>query len=134
MNGHNAVGIETGWHLEQVPKTAQQKARGDHEHQGERQFTDNQNLAGARAPMRSACPASFLPKRTDQIDTAHKPGGSKPKDGSGCDGDGHGKDQYAPANPYVVEVREALRNKPQQEMLGTEENGETSESAKQEEQ
>ena len=49
LNGHHAVRIETGLHLEQVPETAQQKARGDHEHQGERQFTDDQYLAGARA-------------------------------------------------------------------------------------
>ena len=48
LNGHDAVRIETGLHLEQVPETAQQKARGDHEHQRERQFTDDQNLAGAR--------------------------------------------------------------------------------------
>ncbi len=49
LNGHHAVRIEAGLHLEQVPKTAQQKAGGDHEHQGERQFTDDQNLAGARS-------------------------------------------------------------------------------------
>ena len=49
LNGHDAVRIETGLHLEQVPETAQQKAGGDHEHEGERQFTDDQNLAGARA-------------------------------------------------------------------------------------
>src|SRR6202044_3025938 len=51
LNGHNAVRIETGLHLEQIPKAAQQKTRGDHEHQGERQFTDDENLAGTRASM-----------------------------------------------------------------------------------
>ena len=30
LNGYDAVRIETGLHLEQVPETAQQKARGDH--------------------------------------------------------------------------------------------------------
>ena len=49
LNGHDAVRIEAGLHRKQVPETAQQKARGDHQHQGERQFTDDQNLAGARA-------------------------------------------------------------------------------------
>src|ERR1700728_3266295 len=49
LNGHDAVRIETGLHLEQVPETAQQKAGGDHEHEGERQSTDDQNLASARA-------------------------------------------------------------------------------------
>src|SRR6202046_3228760 len=134
LNGHDAVRIETGLHLEQVPKTAQQKARGDHEHGRERQFTDDQDLAGTRAFPCAAGAASFLPERTDQIDTAHEPRGNKPEDGSGCDRDGHSKYQHSPSNRDIVEVREALRNKPQQEMLGTEENGKTSDSAKQEEQ
>src|SRR5882757_8528840 len=49
LNGYDAVRIETGLHLEQVPETAQQKTRGDHEHERERQFTDDQNLARAGA-------------------------------------------------------------------------------------
>src|ERR1700723_2209199 len=134
LNRHDAVRIETGVHLEQVPKTAQQKARGDHEHERERQFTDDQDLAGTRAFPCAAGAASFPPERTDQIDTAYEPGGSKPEDGSGCDRDGHSKQQHAPSNRDIVEVWEALRNKPQQEMLGAEENGKTSDSAKQEEQ
>src|SRR6202522_2006284 len=60
LKGHNAVRIETGLHLEQVPKTTQQKARGDHEHEGERQFTDDQYLAGARGVPRAAGAAPFL--------------------------------------------------------------------------
>src|SRR6202050_1799593 len=72
LNGHDAVRIETGLHLEQVPKTAQQKARGDHEDERERQFTDDQDLADARAFPCAARAASFLPERTDQIDTAYE--------------------------------------------------------------
>src|ERR1700733_22354 len=134
LNGHDAGRIETGLHLEQVPKTAQQKARGDHEHERERQFTDDQGLAGARAFPCAAGAASFLPECTDQIDTAHEPRGSKPEDSSGCDRDGHRKHQHAPANRDIVEVWQALGNKAQQEMLSAEENGKTSHSAKQEEQ
>src|ERR1700722_15215198 len=134
LKGHNAVRIETGLHLEQVPKTTQQKARGDHEHEREPQFTDDQNLAGARPFRGSLGSPSFLPERTEQIRTAHKPGGSKPEDCSGCDGDGHSKRQHAPADRYVIEVGEALRNKPQQEMLGAEQNGKPGDSAQQEEQ
>src|ERR1700733_9059210 len=104
------------------------------QHERERQFTDDQHLAGTRAFPCAAGAASFLPERTDQIDTAHEPRGSKPEDGSGCDRDGHSKLQHAPSNRDIVEVREAFRNQPQQEMLGAEENGKTSDSAKQEEQ
>src|SRR5258708_34155823 len=43
LNGHDAVGIETWLHLEQVPETAQQKARGDQEHERKRQLTNDQN-------------------------------------------------------------------------------------------
>ena len=68
LNGHDAVRIEAGLHLEQVPETAQQKARGDHQHQRERQFTDDQNLAGARAFRGTLGAASFLPERTGQIE------------------------------------------------------------------
>jgi uncharacterized protein YeaC (DUF1315 family) len=81
----------------------------------------------------SSTPGRVRLKRTDQIDTAHKPGGSKPEDSSGYDGDGHSKHQHAPSNRNVV-VWKALRNKPQEEMLGAEENGKTSAAAKQEEQ
>ncbi len=75
-----------------------------------------------------------LPERTDQIDAAHKPGGSEPKDDSGYDRDGYGKHQYAPVDRYVVYVRQALGNHPQQEFSGEEENRDASNSAKQEEQ
>ena len=50
------------------------------------------------------------------------------------DGDGDGKRQHAPADRYVIEVRQAFGNKLQQEFPGAEENGETGDAAQQEEQ
>ena len=77
------VRIEAGLHLEQVPETAQQKAGGDHQHQGEGQFTNHQNMARARALPGTAGATTFLPERRRQIDAAREPRGSKPEDGSG---------------------------------------------------
>src|SRR5437868_442426 len=134
LNGDNAFRIEAGGHLIQVPKTSQQKTRGDHKHQRERQFTDDQNLAGARAFPGTFVAAPFLLQRTDQVDSAHKPGGSKPEDRSGRDAERHSKHQHAPTNRDIVNVRQAFRNKPQQVTLSAEKNGKASDSAKQEEQ
>ena len=118
LNRHHAIGIEPRLHLEQIPETAQQQARGDHEHQRERQFTDDQNLTGARAFLGSCEPRPSC--RSVPIKSARliSQAGASAEDGSGRDGDSHRKRQHAPADDFV-QVREALGNKPQQECLAS---------------
>src|SRR5580658_9161989 len=91
-------------------------------------------MAEARALPGTAGATTFLPERRGQIQPACEPRGSKPEDGSGGDRDDDGKRQHAPVDGYVIEARQALGNKLQQEFTGEEENGETGDAAKHEEQ
>src|SRR5277367_547002 len=91
-------------------------------------------MAQARALPGTVGATTFLPERRVQIEAAHEPRRSKPEDGSGGDGDDDGKRQHAPTNGYVTEMRQAFRNKLQQEFPGAEQNRETSDAAKHEEQ
>src|SRR5580698_10715748 len=91
-------------------------------------------MAQARAPPGTVGATTFLPQRRGQIEAAREPRGGKAEDGSGGDGDDDGKRQYAPADGYVIEARQAFGNKLQQEFAGAEENRETGDAAKHEEQ
>src|SRR5580704_5102081 len=91
-------------------------------------------MAQARALPGTARATTFLPERRGQIEAAGEPRGGKPEDGSGGDGDDDGKREYAPADGYVIEARQAFGNKLQQEFLGDEENRKTGDAAKHEEQ
>src|ERR1700677_1473944 len=91
-------------------------------------------MAQARALPGTVGATTFLPERRGQVEAAHEPRRSEPEDGSGGDGDGDGKRQHTPADGYVIEARQAFRNKLQQEFPGAEENRETSDAAKHEEQ
>src|SRR5271154_3866846 len=91
-------------------------------------------MAQPRAPPGTVGATTFLPERRRQIKAACEPRGSKPEDGSGGDGDDDGKQQHAPADGYVIEARQAFRNKLQQEFPGAEEYRETGDAAKHEEQ
>ena len=53
-----------------------------------------------------------------RVKTACQPRGGKPEDGPGGDRDEDGKRQHAPANGYVIEARQAFRNKLQQKLTG----------------
>src|SRR5207248_290976 len=77
---------------------------------------------------------SFPPECTDQIEAAHEPRRSEPKDGSGYDRNGQSEPQHTPVNRYLVHVREGLGNQVQQELLGEEQNRKTGDPAEQEEQ
>jgi len=58
--------------------------------------------ARASVPRELLETASFLPKRTDQIEAAHEPRGeASPKDGSGCDRDGQ---ERTPSTPPVGSI------------------------------
>src|ERR1700719_5349260 len=91
-------------------------------------------MAQARAPPGTVGATTFLPERRRQIKAACEPRGGKPEDGSGGDRDDDGKRQHAPADGYVIEMRQAFGNELQQEFPGAEQNRETSDAAKHEEQ
>src|SRR3984893_18560598 len=91
-------------------------------------------MAQARAPPGTVGATAFLPERRGQIEAAGEPRGGKPEDGSGGDRDDDGKRQYAPADGYVIEARQAFGNKLQQEFPGAKENSKSADAAKYEEQ
>jgi hypothetical protein len=47
-HGHYVLRIESELHLEQIVEAAQQKAGGNHEHQGERELGNDEQTARAR--------------------------------------------------------------------------------------
>src|SRR5579863_3770757 len=91
-------------------------------------------MAQARAPPGTVGATTFLPERRGQIEAACQPRGGKPEDGSGGDGDDDGKRQHAPTDGYVIEARQAFRNKLQQEFPCAKENSKSADAAKHEEQ
>src|SRR5580692_8736382 len=92
-------------------------------------------MAQARALPGTVGATTFLPERRRQIiKAACEPRGGQPEDGSGGDRDDDSKGQHAPTDGYVIEARQAFRNKLQQKFPGAEENSKSADAAKYEEQ
>ena len=123
--------IESQPHLEQIPKTAQQQARGDHQHQRQREFRDHQHPARSRLLRGARRSAPFQPERMRQIQPACLPRGSQAEDDAGGHRGGQGEQQNGPVDRYVVEPRQAFRNHAQQESFRAEQNRQTSRSTQQ---
>src|SRR5262249_44957479 len=121
----DAVGIEAGLHSVEIPKAAQQKSRGDHEHKRQREFADNENLTCTRTPGRSFRAAAFLLERVDQIRATGEPRGSDPENNSGADRDDYGKHQNTPVHRDVVEIRQTVGDEAEQEIPRGEKNRNT---------
>jgi len=86
-------------------------------------------MAQARALPGTAGSTTFLPNRRRQITAACEPRGGESEDNSSGDRDDDGKRQHAPADGYLIEARQAFRNKLQQEFPGAEEHGKTGDAA-----
>ena len=68
---------------EEIPEAAQEKASGDHEHQRERQFTDDEDATGACALGRAVGAESFAAEGAGEVEAAGEPCGREAEEESG---------------------------------------------------
>ena len=104
-HGQHVVRIETGIDAVQRPQTADHQPRADQQHKRESHFANNQDVARRAAARIRVRPTESLFQPVIYIRTREAPGGRKPGDQTGGDGNREGESQ----NLRVETNRSGLR-------------------------